>query len=310
MEHLNKEFEPWSSESVVEEANPRLVRNVLLCGNKSRNGYVIPESSFKRGAQALYEGKPVFIDHSENPINRRVRDLVGHVQNVRMENGRPRGDIDCLETESGNLLLSLAKKPRKGLGMSHVARYQFNKGRTQVESVEEIVSVDVVVSPATTNTFSENTNGGSVVDENTLKNLNDQIASLKADVAKLTGEAEVLRNDVKSFSEKAANAEKSLAEVSTERDQLKVKVEAHDRKLAIESELKDAKVDLANKTICSEAFLKLLDATASAEDRKALITDRLALVGESKATVVVGQGAGKTTTAPANSFESFLPPNL
>lgn len=305
MERSTQEFEPWSPEATISAEAPRVIRNVLLCGNKSRNGYLIPESAFSKGA-LLYEGKPVFIDHADNPVNRGVRDLAGYVTNARMENGKPRGDIECEETDSGELLLRLAKRPRKGLGMSHVAQYKFNKGRTQVETVEDVLSVDVVVSPATTNTFTEHANGGKTVDEAAIKILNDQIAALKDEVTKLKAESEVAKADVKTFKEASDAAKADLAKVTSERDELKAKVEIADRKTAIESELAEAKVNAANKSFCSEAFLKLLADTPSAESRKALIADRVALLGESN-TTVIGQGAHKSGTGAPMTFEAYMP---
>lgn len=301
------EFEPWCQEATISAESPRLIRNVVLCGNKSRNGYEIPESAFSKGAQLLYEGKPVFIDHSENPINRKVRDLAGCVLNVRMENGRPRGDIECEETDAGDTLLKLARRPRKGLGMSHVAHYKFNKGRTQVESVEDVLSVDVVVNPATTNTFNEHANGGKNVDEAAVKALTDQIAQLKEENTKIKGELDVAKADVKTIGESAKAVESELAKVKTERDELKAKVDVADRKAAIESELSEAKVDTSNKAFCSEAFMKLLADTPTAESRKALISDRVTLLGESAKHVVIGQGAHSGASKTEETFESMIP---
>jgi hypothetical protein len=299
-----KEYEEWSPEATYDQEQ-RIVRNVLLCGNKSRNGYAIPESAFGSRAMSLYEGKPVFVNHSDgNPKNRDLRDLVGYVQNVRMEAGRPRGDISVLETNAGAVFTAMAKSPRKGFGMSHVALYKFGKGRTSVESVEEVVSVDVVHSPATTDTFTEKTNGDNPVDEQALKVLQDRIATLESDNAKLKAEGDVLKADVKAFSEKNAVATESLKTLTAERDALKAKADLADRAEAIAAELIEAKIDPSDKTVCSETFMKLLKATAESADRKALIVDRVALVGES-AKVVIGQGAGKSSTEGASTFDAF-----
>lgn len=298
------EHTEWSPEATLDQEQ-RLVRNVLLCGNKSRNGYLIPESAFGSRATELYEGKPVFVNHTDaNPKNRDIRDLVGYVQNVRMENGKPRGDISVLATDAGSVFMELAKVPRKGFGMSHVALYKFAKGRTSVESVEEVVSVDVVHSPATTNTFTEKTNGDNPVDEQALKVFQDRIAALESDNKKLSAENEVLKADVKTFSEKIATATESVKTLTADRDALKSKVDLAERSESIAAELAEHKVDVNDKTVCSETFVNLLKATAESADRKALIADRVKLVGESTK-VVIGQGAAKSSTETASTFDAF-----
>lgn len=145
------DFEAQADDSPV-------IRNVLLCGNSSRNGYEIPPSAFggDEGVKRLYESRLCFIDHATpNPLNRSTRDLAGTVMNARLVNGRAYGDIDCEAAPAGPLLLDLARKRIPGIGLSHAASYRRSAdGRTVLE-ITAVYSVDVVVRPATTNSFYE-----------------------------------------------------------------------------------------------------------------------------------------------------------
>lgn len=145
------------AESYVDSSG--LVRNVLLCGNKSKNGYDIPPRAFGSAdtAKRLYEGKPVFIDHAQRgqELARSVREMAGVVKNVTLRSGRPYGDIDTDGYPSGAELAKIARAKPHGVGMSHVADYKFSRDRFTVEEVRNVVSIDVVFRPATTNTFFE-----------------------------------------------------------------------------------------------------------------------------------------------------------
>lgn len=306
MSNQTTDYVEWSSESVTaEDKQGRLIRNVLLCGNKSRNGYAIPERAWK-DAKALYEGKSVFIDHNmETPTARSVRDLAGHVENVRMADGRPRGDIRCLPNSNGDSVLVLAESKHRGLGMSHVARYKFSKDRTTVESVDEVFSVDVVCGPATTNTFTENENGEKRMADEALDVLKADKIRLEAEVKRLTDELGVAKEDVKKLADEAKALKTSVESVTADRDALKSKVDIADRKAAIEAELKEAKIPAGNEKFRSEAFIKLLEGTVDANARKALIKDRIELMGESTQNGVLGQVSNVTPSGNPTDFESI-----
>ena len=314
MTEQTADYIEWAAEAITaEDKTNRVVRNVLLCGNKSRNGYAIPEKAF-RDAKVLYEGKPVFVDHKiDAPTMRSVRDLAGHVENVRMVDGRPRGDVRLLGNSNGDNVLVLAESKHRGLGMSHVAKYKFNKERTVVESVDEVFSVDVVCGPATTNTFSESKNGENRMADEALDVLKADKIRLEADIKRLTDELNVAKEDVKKLSQECNTLKASVETVTTDRDALKAKVEIADRKAAIEAELLEAKVAVDNKTFRSEAFLNLLAGTADAAQRKTLIADRVTLMGESAKTesaktesakTVLGQTSASTTQTEQTDFDT------
>jgi len=146
-----------------------VLRGVVLCGNRSLNGYDIPESAFggEAKAKSLYDGVHVYIDHDpERGPSRRVEELAGVVTNVRMERGKPKGDIVLGSGNAADVhrnLVTFSKTVQasgaslRQVGLSHVARYSMDYRKTRVESVDEVFSVDVVIRPATTKSFSEST---------------------------------------------------------------------------------------------------------------------------------------------------------
>ena len=146
----------WHQEFTIDHA-AQVVRNVALAGSASKNGYRYSEQALL-DAVPHYEHKPVFLDHTgdrQRPKNRSTRDLVGSICNVRYEEGRVRGDIRVLDTESGRTFLALVAGDAPGVGMSHVVMAVKSADGAVVEKICDVVSVDAVIHPATTTTFRE-----------------------------------------------------------------------------------------------------------------------------------------------------------
>ncbi|MFQ5732304.1 MAG: hypothetical protein ACE5KM_10160 [Planctomycetaceae bacterium] len=157
LSQLTEHIRDWRSADVVVDREQRAVRNIALTGLESVNGYRYSERAL-REALPLYEGKPVFLDHARNlarPFERSTRDLVGTVVNPRFADGRVRGDIQALDTEAGRTFIALSESRSSAVGMSHVVLARRNAANTIVETIEEVVSVDAVVFPATSSTFGE-----------------------------------------------------------------------------------------------------------------------------------------------------------
>lgn len=155
---LTERIADWNRQLQVNSPE-RLVQNVALTGNTSRNGYQYDERALAE-AVPLYNGKPVFLDHATNgqrPPSRSTRDLVGSVINPRLEAGRIRGDIRVVDTESGRTFMALVDAQTPGVGMSHVVLAERSADGKRVERIQDVLSVDVVVNPATTSTFQEST---------------------------------------------------------------------------------------------------------------------------------------------------------
>lgn len=132
----------------------RTLRNVCLLGSKSKNGYEYKNSAIQEAA-SRYPGRVVYIDHSPTPSKRSLRDKAGRIMaSPRFENGRLFGDIKASKNSSGDLLLAEAQEQldnpdAKDVGMSHVVEGRMSKTGKLVESIDKVISVDLVFNPAT-----------------------------------------------------------------------------------------------------------------------------------------------------------------
>ena len=137
----------------------RLVENVCLLSPSSKNGYEYSEAA-RNQAVPLYKNRPVYLDHAENPAKRSIRELAGRVVNSRMQEGKPYGDIKVARGGAGDTFLSLAEDQAEDsgwcdIGMSHVIKGRKSKNGKIVESIEQVLSVDLVAGPATTTNMRE-----------------------------------------------------------------------------------------------------------------------------------------------------------
>lgn len=297
----------WAKEATV--GDDGMVRNVALCGKVSKNGYQFSETAWGDAARAksLYEGRPVFIDHPQDrnrALSRSSRDLAGSVRNVVMREGRPYGDVEVLPTDSGRLFSQLAKSRPPNVGMSHVATYRFDNNRKVVESIDSVVSVDVVVFPATTRSFSEQDRGSSMSGQD------DKLTT------HLETENKRLQSELEKSGTTLRDRDASLDKVTKERDGLQVRVTALEsenktlkadaerhqaekaiasRKAAIESKLKEHGLNLADTVIVSPAFMESLVNEPDDAKREALIKDRKQILDV--AAKGGAKGGGKTTVA-------------
>ncbi len=157
-EQLTETIDDWQAPEAIIDETRRLIRNVALAGQASRNGYRYSEQAL-RNAATLYLNRPVFLDHAANqsrPFERSARDLVGSIVEPRFDDGRIRGDIQVVDTEAGRTFLALAAANAPSVGMSHVVLVRRNSQGDVVEQIQEVVSVDAVVFPATTTSLKEN----------------------------------------------------------------------------------------------------------------------------------------------------------
>lgn len=172
------------------DRSSRVVHNLALTGRDSRNGYRYSESAL-RAALPLYDHKPVFLDHAADrsrPHDRSTRDLVGAVVNPRFDDGRIRADVRVLDTDSGRTFLALAGADTPGVGMSHVVLARRSPDGALVEHIQDVISVDAVVNPATTQTFRESADGPLSQDASP-----SEISNLKSQITSLTAERDQLR---------------------------------------------------------------------------------------------------------------------
>lgn len=145
-------------EAVAERAQ-HLVRNVVLLGPQSRNGYRYSPTAMQ-AAMPLYENRPIFLDHADeqsSPTRRKLRDFAGQVLAPRYEGERLRGDLRLLGPHT-DWLFDLIEAAPQDIGMSHVVLGRRSAEGQVVEHIERVVSVDIVAFPATTQSFQEGMN--------------------------------------------------------------------------------------------------------------------------------------------------------
>ena len=278
------------------------IRNVLLCGNRSRNGYDIPATAFGDEArvQALYEGRPVYANHPDPAkvrgaksshevlAARPVQDLAGKIVNARLEQGKPYGDIETEGYPLGSMVLGLSKAKPKGVGLSHVAFYvlsESTKGSTpSIEIVKEVVSVDVVCGPATTNTFHESTKGHKQtmeVNELLQKQLDKAEAEKTALATETTAKLAELKTALESAETRTAELKGKLEAADAKIVTLEGTIAKHGREAEVRQALEAAGLDPADKDKVSPFFYESLLAENDATKRQQAIEDRAAIAGKS-----------------------------
>ncbi len=154
---LTEQTEDWRGADFAIRLEERIIADVQLTGDTSRNGHRYSPAALQDAA-ALYARKPVFLDHAPNlqrPLDRSTRDLAGWVVEARLINGRIRGDLQLLDTEAGRTLLALMAAETPSVGMSHVVLARKSPNGTLVERIQDVISIDAVVFPATTHGFKE-----------------------------------------------------------------------------------------------------------------------------------------------------------
>lgn len=248
VEPLTEAVADWRADDLEIARDSRLVKNVVLSGPVSRNGYRYSEQAL-REAVALYAGKPVFLDHAPQgarPYDRSTRDLVGSVHSARYERDRIRGDIQVLETEAGRTFLALLEGPSTAVGMSHVILAQRDGSGQTVERIHDVVSVDAVVFPATTHSLREGEHGAE--------------EPVSTEVA-LLSEMQQLRDE--------------LATRSREVRQLREQLDQTDRALDVATLLAESALPAQ---VVTPLFRQQLARAASSDERRQLIEERRQLV--------------------------------
>ena len=264
-----------------------LIRGVKILGLASANGREYDRAAVDE-AKGLYEGIAVNVDHAEGSGPRSYRDRIGRLSLVE---ARPDGLYGTLKVNKAHALADQlfedAEHSPENVGLSHDAtgRTKRRNGKTVVEAITCVRSVDLVAEPATTAGLFEHVNPqeGDAVQDTTLKEATaaqlkeqrpDLLDSLRAELAEA--------DDAKAVKAENAELKAKLAEAE-KRDN-----DAQHRE-AVKAELAEAKLDDVPET-----FLGVLLAEGDVEKRKALIDDRRKLIE------AAGK-AGKPKSAPAGS---------
>lgn len=135
-----------------------VIRNVKIIGTSSKNGYDYPPKTLE-AAVSKYEGVEVNVDHPDRDkpnAERRMIEGWGVVRDVRHEADGNHGDLHFLKTHSETpLILERINRFGSHIGLSHNAKAKMARTkpgqRPYIESIEHVMSVDLVRKPATTN---------------------------------------------------------------------------------------------------------------------------------------------------------------
>ncbi len=129
-----------------------IIPGVKLLGAVSRKGRQYPKEVMAR-ALPLYEGMRVNIDHVDPGQRRSLRDRIGLVKNVTLKEDGLYGDFHFNPKHAlAEQVAWDAENAPQNLGFSHDTRGASRNqgGRMVVESIDQVLSVDLVANPATT----------------------------------------------------------------------------------------------------------------------------------------------------------------
>lgn len=255
-----------------------VIRGVKLLGLESQNGRTYLKEAVARALQ-LYEGAKVNVDHGSDPKQpRSYSERMGVIRHVRLDpgDGGIRGDFHA--NPKHGLFEQLAwdaEHSSAAVGFSHniLGKTSRRDGRTVVEEITRVQSVDLVADPATTRGLFEHTTGDEEIEvdmgESTLT-----LASLKADYPGLV--TELVTEDRKA----QANSEDSKAQAALIKEQaekldvFKAKDAMAAKRAKVDAVLKEAKLP---EELVTDVFREQLIGAKDEAAVTALIEDRAGL---------------------------------
>jgi hypothetical protein len=254
-----------------------VIQGVKLLGPESRNGRVYPKEVIAR-ASALYEGARVNVDHGEGDPSkaRRYGERIGIIRNVRVEpgDGGLRGDFFANPKHAlWEQLAWDAQHSPNAVGFSHniLGRTSRRDGKTVVEEITRVQSVDLVADPATTQGLFE---AASHQEQEVATVERLTIDQWKADYPEFikTIREDAVREHLDSEAVKAANAE--LTKLREQVDRYQAAEKLRDKQARIDALLTEAKLPAE---LLSETFRKQLTDAPDEPTIKSLIEDRAAI---------------------------------
>jgi hypothetical protein len=273
-----------------------LIQGVKLLGTLSKKGREYPPAVIAKAAP-MYEGMRVNIDHVDPGQRRSLRDRIGIVKNVSVKEDGLYGDF-YFNPKHGlaEQIAWDAENAPQNLGFSHDTRGVVRNlgSRAVVESIEKVLSVDLVANPATTDGLFEDDardcpsfrpsesgtvpfSGGGKGDSPIF--VDTKIGTVPADLARLTlDELRNRRPDLVAALQESLDSGDELRRLRETVHALRSEQAARQLDETLAGQLKAAGLDPANKVHCSEVFLEDLRGTADPARRQAKIDDRRALV--------------------------------
>ena len=231
-----------------------IIPGVKLLGRVSKKGREYPPAVMAK-ALPLYEGMRVNVDHVDPGQHRSLRDRIGLVKNVTLKEDGLYGDFHFNPKHPlAEQIAWDAENAPQNLGFSHDTRggSRNQNGKVVVESIDTVLSVDLVANPATTTGLFEST-------DMDWKDID--IPGLKANRPEIVATLQESLDPAERQELTALRAEKAARTLQE----------------SIDADLRAAGLDPANKTAVSQVFMEDLVATADQAKRQAKIADRRAL---------------------------------
>ncbi len=163
---LLQEHTPVSKARRIDE-DAGVLHDLVVLGPESQNNRDYPESTM-REALPLLEGRQSFVNHIKPGGGEpSAYDVLGTWRECRVEGGKVRGNFHYFRSHPlAARLVEAARRPelQSALGFSISARGRTaqKNGRTVVESLEKVLSIDCVAQPATVKSLYESRGNTSV----------------------------------------------------------------------------------------------------------------------------------------------------
>lgn len=274
-----------------------IIQGVKLLGTVSKKGREYPPAVIAKAAP-MYEGMRVNIDHVDPGQRRSLRDRIGIVKNVALGEDGLYGDFHFNPKHAlAEQIAWDAENAPQNLGFSHDTRGVVRNagGRAVVESIDRVLSVDLVANPATTDgLFEDHCGAGDCPDfreHHRAAGLHDRhgrengtVPFDGADISHLTlDELRGRRPDLVAALQESTEQGGELRRLRETVETLRAEQAARQLDDALAEQLQAAGLDPANALHCSAVFMEDLRGTADAAARQAKIADRRAMLAAARA---------------------------
>ena len=142
-----------SNATLAVDREAGVIRGVKILGRESANGRSYTKAAIEKAA-GMYEGRGVYTNHPSKPNDeRQVQDRFGWLEGVTVKQDGLYGNLQVLKSHTmASTVFEIAERNPALFGLSHNATGKTRRegGRTFVEEIQGVRSVDLVTEPATT----------------------------------------------------------------------------------------------------------------------------------------------------------------
>lgn len=288
------------------DGSPRLIKGVALLGGTARGkgkDYSYPVRTMETAVRAgKYDNCRCFINHpTDGEVQTGRRDLMnlaGVCKNVRVEEGKIKGDVQVLPDQFGDKFFNIAKLMPEAASCSHIAdgKLKSENGNVFVEEIKDVLSVDLVVQGATTENVFESLDHRKESDMEYTDIKIDDLRIKRPDLVKV-----LIEEGHKSRDEEVKKLTESTTELKGKLDEQAVKEAQAQRKVSVAKFLEESKLPKVAKTKLFIEQLEGIEGDNFEAQAKKLIEDRLSLVGGVK-----NMGGGGGNDEQAGDLDSAM----